>query len=504
MLHKNTRSYAISGGHPSTVWAAEEIFRQGGNAFDAGIAAYAASWIAEPCMSGAGGGGFAMARESGGDKRLFDFFCRTPLIRTDNPKPDFFPVTVDFGDEQEDFYVGMASIAAPGAVAGIWCLIEQYATLPARVLLEPAVKLAREGVKINAFQLYDFQLLESIIRLDKRGREIFLKDDMLKGEGEYLFFPDKGAFLEALGREGPDPFYRGELAREVSNTSAERGGHIGFDDFQHYKVFQCKPLAFPYSKSRIYTNAFPSTGGALMAVYLDEQQKRLQESKSPEGSLVEAAVYCQKMAKSREHLTEELLRRFGDSAVNEEQSGPMGRAGTTHMNCVDSEGNGISISSSLGEGSGYFIPGTDIQLNNMLGEAALFPDGLNSWDVGIRLSSMMSPTCIENKAEREFTMLGSGGAGRIPYVIGQVIAHMSGGGLSLREAIEQPRMHLHGGKLNIEPGYRIPDFPEGHHFALRKWKKQSLYFGGVHGVRYANGTLTAHADHRREGVSAVC
>ena len=122
------RQFAISTGHPKTTGAARVILSDGGNAIDAAIAAFAMSWVAEPCMSSAGGGAFAMVYYQGEHPRLFDFF----------------PVTVNFGDTTEVFHVGKASIAVPGSVAGIFALHEAFGTIPLTVLFEPAILAAKK------------------------------------------------------------------------------------------------------------------------------------------------------------------------------------------------------------------------------------------------------------------------------------------------------------------------------------------------------------------------
>ena len=138
------RQFAISTGHPKTTGAARVILSDGGNAIDAAIAAFAMSWVAEPCMSSAGGGAFAMVYYQGENPRLFDFFCQTPRNNNINPSIDFYPVTVNFGDTTEVFHVGKASIAVPGSVAGIFALHEAFGTIPLTVLFKPAILAAKK------------------------------------------------------------------------------------------------------------------------------------------------------------------------------------------------------------------------------------------------------------------------------------------------------------------------------------------------------------------------
>ena len=125
---------------------------------------------------------------------------------------------------------------------------------------------------------------------------------------------------------------------------------------------------------------------------------------------------------------------------------------TTHFNVLDEHGNAASISSSNGEGCGHFVPETNIQLNNMLGEAALFPSGFHSWDPGVRISSMMSPTLVLDDQKQVKVVMGTGGAGRIPSAIMQVLHLLLDRGLHLEEAIlNQPVLSRRCGG-----GHRLP------------------------------------------------
>ena len=126
--------HKISAGHHITAKAAAEILKDGGNAVDAAIAAFFASFVAEPCMSSAGGGAFANVLFEG-KVRLYDFFCQTPRQKRPVSAINFFPVTVDFGDTTEDFHVGHGSVAVPGAIAGMFALHRDFGSIPMQTLV---------------------------------------------------------------------------------------------------------------------------------------------------------------------------------------------------------------------------------------------------------------------------------------------------------------------------------------------------------------------------------
>ncbi len=87
---------AIACGHPATAAAAREILEDGGNAFDAALAALCAACVAEPVLCSLGGGGHLFARRADGEAVLYDFFVETPLERRDAAEIDFYPILADF------------------------------------------------------------------------------------------------------------------------------------------------------------------------------------------------------------------------------------------------------------------------------------------------------------------------------------------------------------------------------------------------------------------------
>ncbi|NOZ68660.1 MAG: gamma-glutamyltransferase, partial [Deferribacteres bacterium] len=171
--------------------------------------------------------------------------------------------------------------------------------------------------------------------------------------------------------------------------------------------------------------------------------------------------------------------------------------GTTHISAVDGQGNAASMTTSNGSGSGCFIPGTGIMLNNMMGEDDLHPDGFFSSPPGMRVSSMMVPTIIL-KHGRADVVMGSGGSKRIKTAVLQVLLNIIDFNCSLEEAVEAPRIHLEDGTLHTEPGLPADVLERlAAHYKLNRWNTRDMYFGGVHCV---SGEMHGWGDSRRGGV----
>lgn len=480
--------YAISTSHPLTLEAMEEVLLAGGNAVDAAIAGFLMSWVAEPCMSSAGGGGFAQVFFDGNQPLVFDFFCQTPKRKLSAAQMDFFPVTVDFGSATEVFHVGRGSTAVPGSVAGVFALYKKFGTMPFNELAQPAIAAAKEGVVVNTFNYYIHKLLRSILELHSVGRAIFFENDEMTALGAKRFMPELGDYLDYLAREGPNAFYKGEVARKIVQDHQQNGGCLQQADFEEYQVNIKKPLLINYHQYQIFANPRPSLGGYYLQSYFN-YFKNAVPANHPF-----TAQYLEHLFNAYQSLEEDKRK----------EGGALGRflaqlksGGTTHFNVVDQWGNAVSLSSSNGEGSGSFAEGTNIQLNNMLGEAALLPGGFHSWKPDTRLSSLMTPTLVfeENKLK---LVLGSSGAGRIASALFQIIYLSLVYGLDLEAAVSAPRAHFQDEVFNVEPGFQEGYQHPNEYYKI--WDKLSVYFGGVNAIERNNNLWTAVGDQRRSGV----
>lgn len=494
----------IAAGHEATAEAAATILEEGGNAFDAAVAALLASFVAEPCMSSAGGGAFLTAFRADGTAFTYDCFVQTPRHKKPADEVEFFPVELDFGTAKETFYVGLGSVGVPGTIAGIWKIHRDLGSLPLRVVAEPAIRLAREGVQMDDFQYHDFCLLEPILRLSKPS-PVFWRDDRLIRADEVLKMPDFADCLDHLVREGEDEFYKGEVAKMILQLSDDRGGHLTAEDLALYTAPRYQPLRFPYRNRTVLTNPFPSLGGAIIGIVLARLEAAGDPVSGPGSKayverLAQICSDLDRLNKTPQNLAAELQRWFPDLVPGR---GPASRKmnGTSHFSILDEDGNAVSVTTSNGEGCGYFVPDTGIILNNMLGETALLPNGLHSWEPNVRLGSMMSPSIVLGPDGQAEVVLGSGGAGRIPFMLSQVIHQLVDYEMDIAESVQFPRMHCIDGTMNLEPGLdpraRMPAEVRG----ILPWEKQSLYFGGVHAVQKRGGRMAAMGDPRRGGVT---
>jgi len=519
MSETRTALGAIAAGHPLTVEAAEEMLRDGGNAFDAIVAAHFMACVAEPVLASLGGGGYMIAQRADAEPVVYDFFCQTPRRRTRSGALDFHPITADFGTVTQEFHIGLGSVAVPGTVRGMFEIHRDLCRLPMSRLVEPAVRAAREGVVFNALQAHIFQIVEAIYRATPAAEQAYRcapAPGPLVREGDRLHQQELAATLVALASEGDTLFYRGELARRLHETCRAGGGLLGLDDLANYSVVRRRPLSVHYRDAVYHTNPPPASGGILVgfALKLLEHTEVGRLGFGTRAHLQLLATVMEQTNHARmdylaaqergeeDHLLEgAYLRRYRREVANRARC----LRGTTHISVLDDAGNAAAMTVSNGEGCGHLLPGTGIMLNNILGEEDLNPGGFHLWAPDQRMTSMMSPGVLR-LGNGSLIGLGSGGSNRIRTALLQVVCNLVDFRMSPEQAVERPRIHFENGHLNLEPGFApdavdamCRDFPDH-----EVWSRQSLFFGGVHTVEQeASYRFHAVGDPRRGGVGRV-
>ncbi len=520
-MKKNEKG-AVATGHPKVSESGKIILESGGNAFDAILASFFAACVCEPGLASLGGGGFLIAHDSKNNEDIaYDFFVQTPKSKKVKDL-DFYSVMVDFGGATQEFHIGKGSMATPGAIKGVFKIHEELCSMSMEKIIEPAVKLARDGVKVNEMTGFVFEILSEIFKAEDESFNIF-KSKSYKNkvliEGEILKNPDLADTFELLAREGEKVFTEGEIAQKLVKDSEEEGGYLRIDDLKDYEVKKRKPLEVFYRGNKFITNPPPSAGGILIAFALkilenfDFHKIAYQSSKHIE-FLARAMESTDEVRKEKVngHLYDEKI--FDDVFTKEileksivkitKKVNKLG--GTTHMSVIDKDGNVASMTVSNGEGSGYVIPGTGIMMNNMLGEEDLNPQGFHQWKENERISSMMSPSILLGRGKE--VALGSAGSNRIRSAILQTVVNIVDFNKGINKAVNDPRIHFENGKLNIEPGIEVSEIDKlkEKFDDVTTWNKKNLFFGGANCVIH-----DAHLDRfygagdmRRGGSAASC
>jgi gamma-glutamyltranspeptidase/glutathione hydrolase len=502
----------IAAGHDETVKAGGEILREGGNAFDAVVAAALAACVAEPVLASPGGGGFLTAKPAQSPPQVYDFFAQTPRHKLPEHELGFYPIEADFGTASQTFHIGMGSVATPGFIKGLYGIHRDHCRLPLALLFRPAIELAANGVRINPFQHLITTIIAPILHATPQALALHASAEdpkVLIAEGERHRLPAFSDFLKALLYEGERLFYEGEVGQQLVSDCRDKGGHLRMEDLLGYEVRQRPPLQYRYRNAQIVTNPLPSLGGTLIAFSLGLLASHPFDSqaagKEEHIRRLAQTMRLTQLARKDHHANMDRIldHEIGENFRKRLAKGGLSTRGTTQISIADRDGNLAGMTLSNGEGSGYVIPDTGIMMNNMLGEEDLNPKGFHQWPTNRRLASMMAPTLILADDGRA-VVLGSGGSNRIRSAILQVIINQLDYGMPLEQAIAFPRIHYENELLSMEPGIdkSIADALKNEFPKQQHWQSKNLFFGGTHCVMMdEKGNHMGIGDERRGGVS---
>jgi gamma-glutamyltranspeptidase/glutathione hydrolase len=456
---------AVAAGHPATAQAGAEILADGGSAADAAVGACLASCVAETVMTGLLGGGHAIYFDAAaGTVRNLDCFVAVPGLGADPRNAELLHLEVPFGAELVHYAVGPASCGVPGLPAGLDALWRAHGRLPWRRLVEPALALAETGVDMPPAHASCLAMLAPVMTMNE-GADIYAPGGALLEAGDRLNQPGIVRALELVADEGAGTVYRGSIAASLLDLVADRGGLVTRRDLLDYEAQWSEPVEVAHAGQRILTRAglsgLPSTLGRL---------RPLRELGSVERALA-------------------LLEAIGP--------GHDANGHTTNTSTVDSDGNACVLTTSLGLGSGDFLPGLDLHLNSMLGEVDLLRGPL---EPGGRMASMMAPSLAFDDDGLALAA-GSAGGTRLRTALVSVLAAILDEGLEPQPAVDRPRLHPVENVVNVEPGVDSAVLAELERRGrrVRTWPDLHHYFGGVSVV----GRRGAAADPRRSGAAVT-
>lgn len=448
-----------------------EVLQKGGNAFDAMVATHLALAVTFPNAGNLAGGGFMVYRSEYGEIGSLDFREKAPLAATKNM----------FLDEDGDFVSkrsteGALAVGVPGSVAGIFAVHEKFGSLPIEIIMEPVIKLAKNGFVITKKQKRRFGEFRDKIEEINGAPSLFT---LKYKTGDTLKNPALARTLERLAQFGLSDFYSGETADIMLAFLDKHGGIITKEDLKIYEPVWRDPITFQYEDLKIISMAPPSSGGiALAQIFkiiepfsienyehnskeyiqiLTEAERRAYADRSvylgdpdfveiPIGLLLDSDYLSQKMETfSFDVATPSESIKSGDILINETME-------TTHFSIVDSFGNAVSVTTTLNGsyGSKLYIPELGFFLNNEMDDFSAKPGepnmfGLtggeaNSIEPQKRMLSSMSPTIVE-KDGKLFMVVGTPGGSTIITSVLQTILNVVHFDMDMQEAVSARRIH---------------------------------------------------------------
>ena len=475
---------------PQPVAAEEGILalRKGGNAVDAAVTAAFVQGVVDPLNCGIGGLGWMhIYMKDSNEDVILDFCARAGsgsapdmwLADISGASPDGIGFVLK-GDVNE---TGYQSIGVPGAVMGLCEALRRYGTWDRQEAVSPAVTLAREGYPVPAELAQDWRVKYPPGRPDGLARfsrtsaaaDIYTNADReLLDEGDLLVNKDLARSLELIAREGPETFYRGDMAELIAEDLAANGALATGEDLARFQVSVDKPLRGSY-RGYIVSDAPPPSGGVTLIEILN-----ILEGYDLAGMGLNTAEYIHVVSQAMKAAFADRARYVGDPAFVDVPVGLLtskeharnwkerldrrevfevgfdrtrNATGTTQVSVVDGEGNCVSLTHTNGLCSGVVTPGLGFLYNNYMLAFDPVPGGPNSIAPGKKRLTGACPAILY-KDDAPFMVLGAPGGAWIVSAVLQTILNVVDHGMSALEAVSAPRFDCQGDVVNVEG--RVP------------------------------------------------
>ena len=449
-----------------------EVMREGGNAVDAAVATALALAVTYPTAGNIGGGGFLVYRPAEGDPVAYDFRETAP----GRSSPTMFLRDGDYDPVLH--HNSHLAVGVPGTVAGLHLAWTGHGTRPWPALVEPAVRLAREGFAVS--DALARSLAGVLPRMAAYPASVaqFSKDGEPYRAGEVLRQGDLARTLARIAEQGPVGFYRGETAALVEQEMRANGGIMTRADLAAYRAVRRTPIAGAYRGYDVLSMPPISSGGAAII-----QMLNILEHDDLAASGFGSAATVHLMIEAMRRAYADRARYLGDPAFNpgmpierltskayaaelrrtidaerasvsspDRFEWPREGGETTHLSVVDGARNAVSLTYTLeqGYGSKITVPGAGFLLNNEMGDFNAGPGittdrGLigtapNLAEPGKRMLSSMSPTIVTRDGQLVL-VTGSPGGRTIINTVLQTILNVVDFGMNVQEAVDAPRIH---------------------------------------------------------------
>lgn len=451
-----------------------QILKSGGNAMDAAVATAFALAVTLPSAGNLGGGGFLVYHSSNGEITAIDFREKAPLSASEKMYLD------TNGDIRENSnHEGILATGVPGTVAGLVLAHKKYGRLEWKRLVEPAWKLANNGIPLTWSLSDQFKSLKEDWLKYPSSAMVFLKpDSSLYEPGELWIQPDLAATLERIMNKGRAGFYKGKTANLVINYMRNTDGLITQQDLDQYYAIERKPIHGTFHGYDIYSMCPPSSGGVTIVEMLNilagynltemghnsaqylhvltetmrrafaDRAKFLGDPDFNLGMPVEKLISKDYAARLRAGIS--LTKASGSDSANFNNSYESPE--TTHLSVVDSDDNMVSLTYTLEYyfGNRMVVEGAGFLLNNEMGDFNPIPGKNDSHGhIGTKPNliqpqkrplSSMSPTIVA-KDGKPVMVIGSPGGRTIINTVLQVLLNVIEFKMNIAQAIESPRIH---------------------------------------------------------------
>ena len=466
-------SAMVVSGNPIASAVGRDILRAGGNAVDAATAVGFALAVVHPEAGNIGGGGFSLIRLADGSVHALDYREAAPLRATREMYIDLS------GNVTDQSVTGHLGAGTPGAVAGLAEQHRRFGRLPWSQVVEPAVRLARDGFLVDRYRMLSIDDDRFRLSLFPASRRQFLPDGRPPLEGTTWAQPDLARTLEAIRDRGRDGFYRGRTADLIVAEMDRGSGLISHEDLGRYEAKWREPVAIRYRGHTVYSMAPASSGGVTLALILNQMEGfgPLPPFGSAELMHLEAEAMRRAFFDRNHYLGDPdvvpmpiarlVSKAYADSlrrtiALDRATPSASVHPGlgdgmhTTHYSVVDAEGNAVSTTTTLNNsyGSAVTVEGAGFLLNDEMDDFTSKPGAPNMYGLvqgeanaiapGKRMLSAMTPSLVLDPDGRLLLVVGTPGGPTIITQVYHVISNVIDHRMPLGDAVAAPRTHHQG------------------------------------------------------------
>lgn len=451
-----------------------EILKKGGNAIDASVATAFALAVTHPSAGNIGGGGFLVFKSVDGKATTIDFREKAPLKATTDMFLDKNGKLIP-----DSNHLTVKSIGVPGTVAGLYLAYQKYGKLPWKDLVEPSVKLAKDGFEMPWGLYFD------ILKLVEEDQSNTFINNYFNDANKEITKPETlwkqpalAKTLELIRDKGQDGFYKGEVANEIENFMKKNGGIITKEDLAKYTAVEREAIKGTYKGFDIYSMPPPSSGGVALVEMMNMMELANLDSipfNSAEYVHLVAEVMRRAFADRAEYLgdpdfnldmpldkltsKEFAKKRFENIDWNKASLSdpvkfghPYGGDNTTHFSVVDKDGNAVSVTYTLEFSYGSKMGSSQLGFifNNEMGDFNPEPGiTTTTGQIGTppniikpekRMLSSMTPAIV-TKDGKPYLIIGSPGGRTIINTVFQTVLNVLGYDMRIDKAIEAMKIH---------------------------------------------------------------
>jgi gamma-glutamyltranspeptidase/glutathione hydrolase len=502
-----------------------DVMRRGGNAVDAAVTCAFVQGVIDPQMCGLGGCGAMLVHSPQAGDALLEFYGTAgSRVREDQWESIFIREAADrYGYVLEGWVndVGYQSVAVPGTVAGLYAALTRFGTISWEEAIEPATPLARDGFPVTGY-VHGFWTMDygpdvvpnaQRIQATPAAKATYTHDGRLYAIGEVMVQSDLAHTLERLAREGPDVFYKGEIADQIAADFESNGGFITKADLEGYTVNVTEPIRGTYRGLRVVAAGPPAGGLTLLQMlnFLEGYDLGSHGWPSTEAArvLVEAMAWA--VADRELHIADPRFVEIPTGALSDKHYAATARqviadrTDTTHVCVVDDGGNAVSLSHTLGSSSGVVTPGLGFGYNDYMNCFDPRPGRPNSIRPGKTRVTMMTPTMVFERNKLR-VCIGAPGGTKIVTSILQVLVNVLDHQMSPVEAVSAPRVDYQGDVVQAEA--RVPrTVCEGLERLGYRVNRRPLNYDSYFArpqliVREPDGYVSGASDPRKDGGAA--